>query len=799
MVMKYIDKFLSKLKTDRNTFATYILTLISVYICVDRITEILFIMFSGLSVSYWGPIKYTIAMACPIFAFYFSFASKFVKDKYTKLSFLYTYTIVLYIIGISMIIQWANHLGWLLLFSVPNYSYIITTFMDLIKPAFSAFAWYVPVCTFFPLFKWITLVVNDTLYIKESVWDYGGIDLSDKSIGMGPFTTEMYLCRDNETGATIKIPEARRFESTLVVGVSGSGKTSMIFEPMIARDLEKKYLWREASKELGYTALKTNIATLNCPYTNDYVNDNFSLNMLTPVASKEKVFQAFLSKLTYNYNAEKSVFKDLGITYMAPDYESISRIREVAENFGIKYNIIDPNDINSIGLNPFAYTNPMKTSIAISSILKKLYSSMETKNLSSHEEAFMENIVTQAIENLVLLLKETYPRINNGLLPTLEDLLELMSDFDKVEMLAEQMKEFPELAEQYKIQLLYFKKTFYKTATGREETARFLQGSASQIENLLRYPGLRTILCNRTNNLNYDHALANGDVTLVCTRRGDLGVSVHKAFGLFFLLLMQQSVLSRPGNEKSRIPHYLYIDEFPPFVCNATQDIFTLYRKYRVGTIISAQNLSQFGRNNDNNFRQTIMANCTTKMVFGNNTPEDNDWWEKEFGDKRRWIFTHDYHTDTGQYDKNYKSIKWEWVRNFKAGKIQALKFKVIIYKTKDLKGKSLVGQAKVDFLESKYKEKHKVKKYNFEKFSGSLLSHDDEKVKKTMIKRSEFENINGNPDEIDPILHSPSNLTHEFDEEDAILHLKKTQSNSNNSSINNNKNSDNTANNTAE
>ena len=67
--MKLIDKFLKKLKTDRNTFATYVLTLISIYICVDRITEVLFIMFSGLSVDYWGPIKYTFAYMCPIFAF----------------------------------------------------------------------------------------------------------------------------------------------------------------------------------------------------------------------------------------------------------------------------------------------------------------------------------------------------------------------------------------------------------------------------------------------------------------------------------------------------------------------------------------------------------------------------------------------------------------------------------------------------------------------------------------------------------------------------------------------------------
>ena len=65
--MKYIDKFLKKLKTDRNTFATYILLLFSIYIVVDRFIEILFIGATGMSVTYWGPIKYTIALACILF------------------------------------------------------------------------------------------------------------------------------------------------------------------------------------------------------------------------------------------------------------------------------------------------------------------------------------------------------------------------------------------------------------------------------------------------------------------------------------------------------------------------------------------------------------------------------------------------------------------------------------------------------------------------------------------------------------------------------------------------------------
>ncbi|MCI8277703.1 MAG: TraM recognition domain-containing protein [Clostridia bacterium] len=771
--MKYIDKFLKKLKTDRNTFATYVLTLISFYICIDRIVEILLIGLSGISVDYWGPIKYTIALACPVFAFYFSGSSKFVTEDRVKLSFLYIYSTALYIITISMLIQWINKIGWLILFSVPNYSYIITTFMDLIKPAFSAFAWYIPICSFYPLFKWCYTVIEDTKDIRDSIFDYGGIDLSDKSEGMGPYTCEMLLCRDKETGKLIKTPEVRRFETTLVIGVSGSGKTSMIFEPMIARDIEKKYFFKESTKELGYTALRTGIANLNSPYSNEYINENFSLNMLIPVQSKEKIYKAFMSKLIYNYAGENTIYKNLGITYMAPDYESISHIMSVADNFGIKYKIVDPNDSKSIGLNPFIFDDPIKTSIAISSVLKRMYNAeVNLNNNTSVDEAFMQNIVTQAIENLTLMLKEVYPRLHEDDLPTLEDLLKLLNDFDLIEEMAEQMKTFPDLEEKYGIQLGYFKKTFYKDAIDRDRTARYLQASAAQLENLLRFPGVRNILCNRTNNLNFDEVLKNGDVILACTRRGDLGASVHKAFGLFFLLLMQHSILSRPGNEKTRIPHFLYIDEFPPFVCRATEDIFTLYRKYRVGTIISAQNLSQFGIKNDYNFRQTLLANSTTKIVFGNNTPEDNEWWEKELGDKREWIFTNDYKTDKGSYDSTYKNIKWAWVPNYKAGKVQYLKFKSIMYKTKDIKGKNIVGAAKVDFLETKYKEKQKIKTYNFSKFTSGIISSEAEhnfKNKKFDFRNIDFNANPDNPNNMDPVQTDTSDHPYKFDNENAI------------------------------
>ena len=106
--MKIIDKFLKKLNASRNTFVTYILTLISLYLIVDRLVELLFMIFTGVSVSYWGPLQYTLALACPIFAYLFSPSSEFASSKNMKVTLFLTYVVALYIIALSMFFQWSN-------------------------------------------------------------------------------------------------------------------------------------------------------------------------------------------------------------------------------------------------------------------------------------------------------------------------------------------------------------------------------------------------------------------------------------------------------------------------------------------------------------------------------------------------------------------------------------------------------------------------------------------------------------------------------------------------------------------
>ena len=763
--MKIFDKFLKFLKTDRNTFLTYILTVITIYLAVDRLIEMMFMILSGVSVSYWGPLQYTLAIACPIFAFLFSGSSTFVKADQMKLGFFYLYCISLYIIGISMVVQWFNLLCWLLFMATPGYVSVVTEFSNLIQPAFQSLAVYIPLVTFYPLFKKLFTWINDTKDIRDSIMDYGGINLSEKKENTGAYSVELPLYSDKKTGANVVMTEQGRFQSTFICGVSGSGKTSMLFEPMMAKDIEKKFFFKEASKELGYTALKTGLAYLKYPYDNSYLNDNFNLNMLVPNSGKEKLFKAYLKKMIAYDGGNSILYRDLGFTSISPDYESTSRILEVANNYNIPVNLIDPANPDSPGLNPFAFDDPVKIAIIISSVLKEMY----TYAGRDIEESFRQNVTLQAVENVSILLKEMYPRLNGELLPNLEDMLNMFNDFSLVEKMCKQLEAIPELAKKYSLQLGYFKKNFYANGVNREETEKYISAATTQLDTLLRVQGVRNILCNRSNNLNYDDILANGEITLVCTRRGDLGATVHTAFGLFFLLLMQYSVLRRPGNEKTRVPHFLYIDEFPDFITHATTNMFTLYRKYRVGIIISAQNLRQLGEQNKSKYRETILANCANKFIFGNNTPEDNAWWELELGTKREWTFKYNYDTEKIQYDSKYGDAQFKWKQNYSAGKVQSLKAKQCMYKVKNIAGKNVVGIMKVDLLNSKYHEPHYGKHFNFSRFTNGIAEEESKpKKEKFNLKNLEFDKSSNG--DIDPIKNNTTDSNFLIDNEDAII-----------------------------
>ena len=774
--MKFIDKFLKKLNASRNTFATYVLTLITIYLVVDRIVEMLFMIFTGVSYSYWGPIQYTLALACPIFAYLFSGKSEFSTSNAQKVSIFYIFIIGLTVIAISMFMQWLNLGVWLFLISVPGYSDLVTNFSELFRPALTAISAFLPIVIGYKVFNFLYFGVNDSLDETRSIWDYGGIDLSDKSEGRGSYTCEVYLCKDKDTGKSITIPETSRYQSLFVCGGSGSGKTSLVFEPLIARDIEKKFFFREVSKELGFTALKTGIAYLNKPYDNEYLNANFNLNMLIPADGKEDIYKTFMKKIILS-DLPEITYKNCGITVLSPDREISDHMINVCKNYQIPYNVIDPLDSSSIGLNPFVYDDTNKIAITISSALKSMYND----KYEDLEASYREDFAIRAIENVAILLKEMYPRMNEGALPNLEDMLKMFTNFDLIEKMCEIMAHDVDLKEKYSVQIAYFKKYFYKNASAREDAETKIYSVASQLDNLLRIQGVKNILCNRYENINFDKMLSDAQVTFVCTRRGDLGSTGSKAFGLFFLISMENAVIRRPGNEKSRVPNFLYIDEFPDYICRETEAIFTMYRKYKVGSIISAQNLSQLdAHSSKENYRKTILSNCVNKIFTGNGIKEDLEWWQVEFGKHREWVMSNTIDFDKMKYDSKHGGVSWDYVNNFSVGKLQgAIGDKDCVYKIKDIGGKFLIGPGKLGFLESKYKEPQKVKIYDFGKYSDSVTTpteDDNDTHRRTKFNPKKLDFVDER-NEINPIQTDTTDSKYFFDSEDAIVvNLKKNK-----------------------
>ena len=95
--------------------------------------------------------------------------------------------------------------------------------------------------------------------------------------------------------------------------------------------------------------------------------------MLKPIPGKEKVFKAFCNKMILGKLGDDTVYRDLGLTLIAPDYEVIEHSINICNNFGVSYDIVDPYNSSTIGLNPFVYDDANKIATMISDILRTLF------------------------------------------------------------------------------------------------------------------------------------------------------------------------------------------------------------------------------------------------------------------------------------------------------------------------------------------------------------------------------------------------------------------------------------------
>jgi hypothetical protein len=720
------------IKTKPNKFMTYVFYGITAFLVLYTISRLLGLLIGDPVISNnISPYTYSIWFFMPVLAYSFFVNSGIAKSDNDKIAvYIVTFTLFSIIVG-GMVSTWINAVVWYILKSLPNYELVHSTYPELFAPAIKTLSFAIPFYSIFRIIDYFLLIYRDD-DLPKAVAGYSGISTKSNIKDTGVFSCSTVICTEKGTSLPVVVPEKKRFEATLVQGATGSGKTATVLLPMSALDLEKKYFFKEYSKKLGYSLLKKGIAYVSGPYDNEYINKNFTLNFLKPKRGMEEQFYMQVRNLIqYKDNSSgQIVYKNLGITVVENDGNYISQFISVARNFGIDVLSVDPANIEgTLSINPFAIEDPSKAASIIADVLKSMY---EDEGGGAPGDPFFTQVTLDAFQNLAILLKEMHPLLNNGEIASLEDMLILLYNFDKVEEMTEEMKKIPELAQKYRLLISYFEKNFYKPSlningyeipgtrgSGRKDTERFLYGAITQLNNLLRDPGLKKALCGKTNILDFDKALEDGSVITACSRKGNLGIRQSKAFGMFFILQFQDAVLRRKGNEDSRIPHFLYVDEFPEYINKDMEVMFTLFRKYRCGTTIAIQNLSQLekGSKNGSYYRQTVLANTKTQIIFGDMVPEDSMYWQSAFGKEKVPDPKTKFDFDENGVMKAKPTLDIHPKERAPEWKITNQGFGNVYFKTKNSAGKTVYGQGKVSFLDSKYKHMHPVANYNFEKY----------------------------------------------------------------------------------
>ena len=728
-----MEALLKKLniKMNPNKLLTYIFYGFAFVITLFCFSRMLNFIFGSSRISNdISPYMYTLFILLPPLGFSFYMNSGIGKNDMEKVYMFITTLGLMAVILSSMCATWISNIFWTLIQKVPNYSEVMRLYPELFAPAVRTICLAIPFCGIFFGIDFCLKIFRTDEYLR-AIPAFCGLNASSKSKNSttGPFTCENVICKAKGTSLPVIIPEKKRYEAMLVQGATGTGKTATVLLPMSAFDLEKKFFFREYSKKIGYSILKRGISYMPGPFDNEYVNRNFNLNMLKPKRGKEEEFMDAVSPMVqYMDNSTGEItYRNVGITIVENDGNFISQFKGVADNFDIDVLTIDPaSPETTLSINPFAIPDPAKVASIVADVLNSMY---ESNGGGKSGDPFFTQVTIDAFQNLSILLKEMYPILHDGEIASLEDMLELLYNFDQVEEMTEEMKKIPEFEQKYKLLIKYFEKNFYKPSlningyeipgtrgSGRKDTEKFLYGAITQLNNLVRHPGLKAALCGKKNIVDFDKALRDGSVITACSRKGELGIIQAKAFGMFFILQFQDAVLRRKGNEDSRTPHFIYIDEFPEYINKDMEVMFTLFRKYRCGVSVAIQNLSQLEKSGQSYYKQVVLANTKTQVVFGDTVPEDSAYWEQAFGKELRPDPQSDFKIVNGTLVKNQTTKINEKIR-MKGYKIQDQGFGSVYYKTKSANGKSVFGQGNTTFLDSKYKEKADTQMFNFEKF----------------------------------------------------------------------------------
>lgn len=440
----------------------------------------------------------------------------------------------------------------------------------------------------------------------------------------------MNIVKDIHSGKNITVYAKDRFLHTLVDGTSGTGKTSSTILPAIRDDLDMRCKAEDMQKELLHIMEEADEISYSPPRH----EAGFSINDCIPIAKdtakwSDEELEERLSEIQKKLEQIRLSYPVCGITVLAPDDSLTDDVCRLCDARHIQYNRIDAVrqadgrlKKNTIGLNPFYISEQMEESAKNQLIVKKavIFSDVmqAITDLKGKADSYFTGLNRQMIANLAILVMATVPVLRHRQ-ATPADLQELINNFNLLPEYADKLEELDQSTKQYTFIIQYIREDLL--GKGRDKMEDQSRGTRNIINEFLLMPANREIFCSQ-NSIDFDRALANGEVT-VCNYNLASGDTDAVAFGLFFLLSFNNAVLSRPGTENTRIPHFFYLDELPVLIHPSLEKNFSLFRKFRVSMMVAIQTLDQMEKNEITKYLKGVILGCAHIIVFGRSSLSD--------------------------------------------------------------------------------------------------------------------------------------------------------------------------------
>ncbi|MFS0783493.1 type IV secretory system conjugative DNA transfer family protein [Bacillus sp. 1P06AnD] len=247
------------------------------------------------------------------------------------------------------------------------------------------------------------------------------------------------------------------------------------------------------------------------------------------------------------------------------------------------------------------------------------------KSLFGKQDPFFATVQELSSRKVTLLLKELYGD-NMDIMDVLANLRDEGLLKNNVERLR-QMQGTNDLVQ-------FFDNELLGSSNLAEKYRQFIVGLRAQLENITSNEHLKTILTGKSD-IDLDCHFLNGHILAVNTALGKLG-RAGDAFGMFIAMHLQLATFRRPGTERTRIPHYVIIDEYSRYINPDVERFLSIAAEYRVALIAAIQSLGQLelesGQLSAKAMKKAILTSTRNKIIFGGLEYEDADEVAKIMG-----------------------------------------------------------------------------------------------------------------------------------------------------------------------